>query len=487
MTEIQIPAAFQGPTAEAAGNDRSPASPRPVRRRALARAWRPLRTLLRRRAPARPTQSPKQGVDAVCTPDSSRTARGAPLPLPRRRAIAGRKRKAELIDLATTPSSEALSSAPPAQLRRRLEAAAPIAPPGTQKRRLEAAAATCAPRRLRARPAPSRAPSVPAPPADPGQAGCNTRAAAVLGSAPRSDSTWRAALKRWHKFAESELKVTGDTLPPTVDQLCQWGLTFKSPGTWGNYRAQLFKACSVLDVDTSAFEHEAVSRVAAAVRKRAQRKPAPKPFADHTLLTQLCIRFRSQALRVLCKASFAFAARMPSELVQLQVGDPSAQDPGAAGHSVFVVKGGSALLHLARRKHVEHASVVERLCWCDACTDTCPVHAVGKWICSFPVGCRPFAQFGKTDSAGRAALKPIVQSTLRRAAKAAGADDHRHFTSKVFRRGHAETLRRGGGRLAHILKGGTWSSAAFKEYLSQHDLVRDAMAESIALLSAQPQ
>ena len=54
-------------------------------------------------------------------------------------------------------------------------------------------------------------------------------------------------------------------------------------------------------------------------------------------------------------------------------------------------------------------------------------------------------------------------------------------------RGHAETLRRGGGRLAHILKGGTWSSATFKEYLSQHDLVRDAMAESIALLSAQPQ
>ena len=68
---------------------------------------------------------------------------------------------------------------------------------------------------------------------------------------------------------------------------------------------------------------------------------------------------------------------------------------------------------------------------------------------------------------------------VRRLAQEAGERDSAHFCTKSFRRGHAETLRRSGGRLTEILRAGCWRSGAFLDYLDRVELEGDAMLEAL--------
>ena len=52
------------------------------------------------------------------------------------------------------------------------------------------------------------------------------------------------------------------------------------------------------------------------------------------------------------------------------------------------------------------------------------------------------------------------------------------YRTHDFRRGHAEDLRRAGGRLGGILKAGDWCSAAFMAYQNKERLERDRVAEA---------
>ena len=103
-----------------------------------------------------------------------------------------------------------------------------------------------------------------------------------------------------------------------------------------------------------------------------------------------------------------------------------------------------------------------------------------------PAGAAPFAAFGSFSVQREAfAIYGRVPDKLRAVARAAGLPDAAKFCTKSFRRGRAETLRRGTGRLCDILRAGDWNSSAFQLYLEQSSLEGDAMAEAILAEAAQ--
>ncbi|CAK0828821.1 unnamed protein product, partial [Prorocentrum cordatum] len=184
------------------------------------------------------------------------------------------------------------------------------------------------------------------------------------------------------------------------------------------------------------------------------------------------------AIRGLFVAAFAFALRAPSEGLRIEKGDPrmaasfsfSDEDCRARkARAVVFFAGGRVILHLSRRKHVDHPSRIVRSCWCAACTTTCPVHALGAFFHRAPAGTAPFAHLSRG----------CILSLARRLAHEAGERDSAHFCAKSFRRGHAETLRRSGGRLAEILRACCWRSGAFLDYMDREELEGDAMLEAL--------
>ena len=305
------------------------------------------------------------------------------------------------------------------------------------------------------------------------------RATALVGGAPASFGTWRSALRNYFAFASKVLgKRDNDALPPSPSELALWATHFRNHKTFGNYKAQVLKACRLLRLDCSAFDSAEASGARAAVRKRLREEPAPKPAIGHKLLVDMLARVPDEATRGLFVAAFAFALRVPSEGLEVEKGDPrvaasfsfSDEDCRARkARAVLFLDGGRATLHLSRRKHVDHPSRIVRSCWCAACRTTCPVHALGAIFDPAPVGTAPFVHL----SSG------CILGLVRRLAHEAGERDSAHFCTRSFRRGHAETLRRSGGRLAEILRAGCWRSGAFLDYLDREELEGDAMLEAL--------
>ena len=305
------------------------------------------------------------------------------------------------------------------------------------------------------------------------------RATALVGGAPASFGTWRSALRNYFAFADKVLgKRDNNVLPPSPSELALWATHFRNHKTFGNYKAQVLKACRLLRLDCNAFDSAEASGARAAVRKRQRDEPAPKPAIGHRLLVDMLSRVLDEATQGLFVAAFAFALRVPSEGLGVEKGDPrmaasfsfSDEDCRARkARAVVFFAGGRATLHLSRRKHVDHPSRIVRSCWCAACKTTCPVHALGAIFDRAPVGTAPFAHLSSGSMLG----------LVRRLAQEAGECDSAHFCTRSFRRGHAETLRRSGGRLAEILRAGCWRSGAFLDYLDREELEGDAMLEAL--------
>ena len=101
-----------------------------------------------------------------------------------------------------------------------------------------------------------------------------------------------------------------------------------------------------------------------------------------------------------------------------------------------------------------------------------------------PTGALLFVGLRRELKDGAIKPLPVVVRQLRSAARTAGIPDPEGLTSKCLRRGHAETVRRAGGRLSDILRAGGWSSRAFKEYLDRPELECAATREAVSLASA---
>ena len=309
-------------------------------------------------------------------------------------------------------------------------------------------------------------------------------------SAPRSLGTWTAGLRCYFRFAQSQLGRGDNPLPPTVGELCLWAQCFSNPGTFANYRAQVDKACTLLNLDRSAFSDPAVSCAKAAIRHRApQPGPRPPPVTRKALVAMLPHVPEPQT-RALFIIAFAMALRLPSEALLIRMGDPALagdfrftqEDPDRPVPTIVLfTTDGTVALHLSRRKHMPRPSVVRRACWCSTCKATCPVHAPRSLLCGVVPGAFPFAHLARPTAAGRVLPSPAVTRNLRRSAEAAGLPNAARITTRCLRRGHTETLRQSGGNLAAILRAGDWRSGAFKAYLDQPALEAAASGEGMAL------
>ena len=289
-----------------------------------------------------------------------------------------------------------------------------------------------------------------------------------------------------------------------------WSCAFKSAGTFSNYVSALRTACEargrraralarnapgakVLRLNTDCFGAREVGRARAAISKRNPRERPEKRYLLHDDLLRLLPHVADPTLRALYIICFAFALRLPSEGLGIAVhrADPSQRFVfsneelrAKATQARLAVGERSATLHLSRRKNAPHPCKVTRDCWCTECQATCPVHAPMAALGRVPTGALPFVGLRRELKDGAIKPLPVVVRQLRSAARTAGIPDPEGLTSKCLRRGHAETVRRAGGRLSDILRAGGWSSRAFKEYLDRPELECAATREAVSLASA---
>ena len=237
-------------------------------------------------------------------------------------------------------------------------------------------------------------------------------------------------------------------------------------------------ACVLVRVPVDAFDHPAVKRAKQAIVARATWQPRPRMFIREGLLVRVMRALsgvphgRQFSMLFLC--AYVFLLRLPSEALPIVVGSatPEAEEDG---HKCVVSPGETSVsLRLAWRKNRRGPSTLSRSCWCRRCRATCPVHVLGSFLASVPVGASPFAQF----------RPPQVLAVIRDTLLGLGVPNAQRYRTHDFRRGHAQDLAARGARLAEILRAGDWKSASFLQYLDREELEGGAVNEAHAVESS---
>ena len=96
-------------------------------------------------------------------------------------------------------------------------------------------------------------------------------------------------------------------------------------------------------------------------------------------------------------------------------------------HSSLQVHDASLVLVLKSRKNRPQGSRLTRTCWCSTCPEVCPVHRLGNFSSSLPMGSKPFAGI----SPGQAI------SDLRALLTRLSVKDAPLYRTHDLRRGHA--------------------------------------------------
>ena len=141
---------------------------------------------------------------------------------------------------------------------------------------------------------------------------------------------------------------------------------------------------------------------------------------------------------------------------------------GGVPYRAIVVSPGHITVRLKRRKNLPMGSAIKRQCSCMECSDTCPVHVLGKWRNSLAPRSTPFQA-----TTGQSALK-----ALRERIKRLGSPCADTYRLHDFRRGHAQDLAASGARLNEILQAGQWRSSSFFRYLDAEELDSQAVLEA---------
>ena len=296
------------------------------------------------------------------------------------------------------------------------------------------------------------------------------RNSALLGSCPRSLPQVRSGFECWVKFARDVLQRKGSELPPSVDGLLLWSTTFRCRATFCNYLSHLKKACHVARVADAAFTHASLAGAKLAIEKRSGWTARPRMAVRLHVLEQLLVRPGALpegcGLGFLFVTAYAFLLRLPSEALVIQ----RAASLGDASHlrAGLFIDEEAAVLSLARRKNRERRTTIVRNCWCQRSRVTCPVHALGTWFNSRPVGDAPWAGWHATG----------VRSALRTALRHAGVANADAYGTHSFRRGHAQDIVEFGGRVTDILKAGDWQMPAWMRYLDVEKMERQAVAKA---------
>jgi hypothetical protein len=256
------------------------------------------------------------------------------------------------------------------------------------------------------------------------------RAAAVLGSCPRTMMSVKSGVRNYMGYCEVALGSREAGFPPTIDVLLGWSHTHRCVGTFSNYLGHVASACLAIGIDCPSTSHPALCRAKQAIMKRMVFESAEQQFVRHSLLRNM-IRaidkdgIETESFAMLCLFSYVFLLRVPSEALPVVRGSVDCDE---CAQSVLWLDGDELCLKLRRRKNKLKGSLLRRRCHCEVCGTTCPIHRLWKFFEPLPVGHQPFA--------GISANKAL--SRLRCVLKKLGMKDAEKFNTKSFRRGHAE-------------------------------------------------
>ena len=298
------------------------------------------------------------------------------------------------------------------------------------------------------------------------------RAAAIVGSCPKSHPSVLSGLRCYEIFARTVLHLEKREFPPTLDSLLAWSALFRHPKTFGNYLNYVRLGCELLGCCTLVFDSKALGRAKKAIEKRRQFVPRKKMFLRLHMVRRLLHLTRSEGhpkyrLAVMMfLTTYVFLLRLPSECLPIVVSGVGFRDDGE--QSVISVTSDKLILRLARRKNKPEGSVLTRSCWCSKCPATCPVHFLGAFFAGLGAGSRPFASY-TPGPALRDLRMLLVNLEIPEAIM---------YRSHDLRRGHARDMQEDGSSLCEILRAGEWRSPAFMQYLDLEQLEHDAVVEA---------
>jgi hypothetical protein len=294
----------------------------------------------------------------------------------------------------------------------------------------------------------------------------------VAGSARGSLASAQSALRWWAAFSDDILHANGAHLPPSDRGLACWSRLFRNASTFANYIGYLRLGCHVLGIDAASTYGPLQQRAKQDLKKR-QGPPRHKRFIQEMTLSALINHARHEGnvtMTMLYLAAYVFMLRVPSELLPATTGkrgDTDAQlQPGR--HSCMALNGQELVLRLAKRKNKPHGSVLRRACWCETREALCPVHTLGTWVEGHAAGSKPFARVSAQEA----------RADFKRRLFRLGIEGASSYWLHDLRRGHAQDMVDGGGRLCEILKAGEWTSPAFTKYLDIEAVEMAAVVEA---------
>ena len=275
---------------------------------------------------------------------------------------------------------------------------------------------------------------------------------AVLGAAPRSNTWKMSGLNSWKRFAKRVLGLDAhECLPPTTNGLVGWATAFRSRGTFDNYCGAVKSACLMWQLDTSAFREEILWRAKVAIAKRSTKNPGSPGITKEVLvkLVHVTLDENDAATAMLYVLAYWMLLRVPSEGLTVCLGEAGIDSRQRIGKQV-VLTGGIVTWHYDRRKNREYPTKSSRPHMCRNGGSLCPVCTVDSYL--------DLEKPAVGDALFSAVSPKVFNAELRRRLAAAEVACAESYTSKGFRRGHAQDLSRKYGVSPELNAAGNWSS-----------------------------
>ena len=149
----------------------------------------------------------------------------------------------------------------------------------------------------------------------------NARNLAILGSCPKSLPSVRSGLRCWFNFAKEALGREGSELPPSLDGLLAWSMTFRCDRTFSNYLGHVKTGCMLLGLTCEAVDSQVLKRAKTAIAKRTSFRPRKQLFLGLRMVEDMLVYLRDHpkwSTTVLWAwTAYVFLLRVPSECLPL--------------------------------------------------------------------------------------------------------------------------------------------------------------------------
>ena len=224
----------------------------------------------------------------------------------------------------------------------------------------------------------------------------SARIAAVLGSCPRSQDSFRSGLRCYMKFAEKAYGCVEHAFPPTIDDILAWSCFFKCVGTFSNYVGYLRCACCAISVQCPEAGDSAIQRAKVTILKKMVASPRPRMFIQRPLVKRLIATAHespdAMSFAMLWLAAYVFLLRVPSEALDMMRGGGDFIAKPDEQSVLFLNEcTGELCLRLHRRKNREQGSLLKRVCCCKGSPEICPIHVLWeKFFKQLSPGCAPW-------------------------------------------------------------------------------------------------